>query len=155
MSEWYKTYYIVQTREDWYRLHLTENHFCLACGDDPDVMLRTIKRQIKTCRKVPKLMRAVERLDYGRPNDKTLAQYIKDYDTLPHVFEDEIAQAVRDTLEDIKFDTPFHRSMKRRRALTLDEDTQEQKTTTTEDYTTSPTIRKGLSLVRRKTPALT
>lgn len=154
MSNWYDTYYIVQTKKDWYRLHLTENHFCLACGSDLDAMLRTIKKQIKTYRKVPKLMRAVERLEYGRPNDKTLAQYTEDYNTLPHVCEGEIAQVVLEALEDLKFDTPFHRSMKRRRTLTVSEDAQEQKTTT-EDSTTSPTVHRGLSLVRRKTLALT
>lgn len=153
MSNWYDTYYIVQTRKDWYRLHLTENHFCIASGDDLDAMLRTVKKQIKTYRKVPKLMRAVEKLEYGRPNDKTLAQYTEDYNTLPHVCEDEIAQVVHDALEDIKFDTPFHRSMRNRRSLTTTDTPAPVDVVTPE--TTSPAIRKGLSLVRRKTLALT
>ena len=154
-DQWYNTFYIVKTREGWYRLHLTETHFCLASGGRPESMLQFIRNAVKHYRKVLKLMRTVESLDYGHPSPKTFEVYKKDYETLDHQFTEEIVQTIKESLEEVIFDTPFHRARKRRALLTT-ETTKDMTTKTTdagEDKTTT-TVHRGMSLLRRR-PVLT
>lgn len=113
-----KAFYIVQTREDWYRLHLTSTHYCLGACPDIESLLRTVKRLTKKYRTEQKLLRGLSHMeDKGLVNDSTREVYEQDYLAYHREHHDTVVKTVREALDEVKFDTPFHRAMKRTRRL--------------------------------------
>lgn len=113
-----KAFYIVQIREDWYRLHLTSTHYCLGACPNIEPLLRTVKRLTKKYRTEQKLLRGLSHMeDRGLVNDSTREVYEQDYLAYHREHHDTVVKTVREALDEVKFDTPFHRAMKRTRRL--------------------------------------
>lgn len=107
-------FYIVPIGDNWYNLRLKDSHYVLGCGSDLDRLLKTLRGLIKRYRTPAKLLSAVENFeDRGKVNDLTLAVYQGQYEALGNVMSDVVKKCVRDALEEVKFDTPFHRNRKK------------------------------------------
>ena len=113
-----KAFYIVQIREDWYRLHLTSTHYCIGGGIDLQPLLNTVTRLTKKYRTESRLLKGLSMTeDKGLISEKTKDFYEEDYNSLSQSFEDLVKTTVKKALDEVKFDTPFHRAMKRTRRL--------------------------------------
>lgn len=113
-----KAFYIVQVREDWYRLHITSTHYCLGACTSIEPLLGTVKRLTKKYRTEQKLLRGLSQTeDRGLVNDSTREVYEQDYLAYHREHHDIVVKTVREALDEVKFDTPFHRAMKRTRRL--------------------------------------
>ena len=109
-----KAFYIIQTDEDWYRLHVTSTHYCLGGCDNTESLLNTVMRLTKRYRNEQKLLKGLSKLnDGGHVNEKTFEVYDKEYNNSDYHFEKEVSDTVKKALEEVKFDTPYHRALKR------------------------------------------
>ena len=109
-----EAFYIVQVKEDWYRLHVTSTHYCLGAGCSLAPLLQTIKRLTKECRNEEGLLKRLSKLtDKGHVNKLTRTIYEKDYKRLSHYFKQVVEKTVREAKEESKYDTLFHRTMRR------------------------------------------
>ena len=110
-----KAFYIIQTDEDWYRLHVTSTHYCLGGCDNTESLLNTVMRLTKRYRNEQKLLKGLSKLnDGGRVNEKTFEVYDKEYNNSDYHFEKEVSDTVKKALDEVKFDTPYHRALKRK-----------------------------------------
>ena len=110
-----KAFYIIQTDEDWYRLHVTSTHYCLGGCDNTESLLNTVMRLTKRYRNEQKLLKGLSKLnDGGHVNEKTFEVYDKEYNNSDYHFEKEVSDTVKKALDEVKFDTPYHRALKRK-----------------------------------------
>lgn len=106
-------FYIVRTDKDWYRLHLTDTHYCLGATTTPEPLLKTVKRLIVTYRTKKRLMTAISGLeDKGVVSDKMREKYTEEYE-LYEDCEDLLADAIKEALEEVKMTNPFNLARKR------------------------------------------
>lgn len=139
-----KAFYIVKTREDWYRLHLTSTHYCLGGGLDLQPLLNTVARLTKKYRTESRLLKGLSMTeDKGLISEKTKDLYEEDYNSLSQSFEDLVKTTVKKALDEVKFDTPFHRAMKR--TMTLKKTTR----TMTTEHCVKDTTKRPKALVAR------
>lgn len=109
-----KAFYIVEVRKDWYRLHITSTHYCLGACDRLQSLLNTVIRLTKKYRNEDRLLKGLSKMeDCGQVNDSSLIMYRGDYTNLHAKYDGVVESAVREALEEVKFDTPFHRAMQR------------------------------------------
>lgn len=109
-----KAFYVVMVSEDWYRLHVTSTHYCLGAGSDLKALLRTVERLTKKYRSEHKLLKGLSQMeDGGQVNDSTYVLYEKDYKDLHKYFDSKVETTVKKALEEVKFDTPYHRAMRK------------------------------------------
>ena len=109
-----KAFYVVRVREDWYRLHVTTTHYCLGACDNLESLLRTVKRLTKKYRTEQKLLKGLSRMeDCGQVNESSLLIYRGDYKDLHSHYDSAVSGAVKEALEEVRFDTPYHRAMRR------------------------------------------
>lgn len=87
-------FYIVQTKPDWYRLHVTKTHFCIGAGDSLEKLLKTVEEYVLKYKTEEEMFNTISELEYGRPNTKTLLTYIKDYNTSAKLFKDRVEKVV-------------------------------------------------------------
>lgn len=87
-------FYIVQTSPDWYRLHVTETHFCIAAGNDLDKLLNTVKTYVKRYKSEEIMLDTLSKLEFGSPNDLTVKIDKEDYLMTAHLFKDLVEKAV-------------------------------------------------------------
>ena len=115
-----KAFYIVSPKENWYRLHLTSTHYCLGACDNLNSLLGTVKSLTKKYRTEHKLIAGLSKMeDGGHINSKTYDIYSQEYDNFHEDYDDIVESAVKAALEEVKFDTPFHRAMKRTHSIRL------------------------------------
>lgn len=113
-------FYIVSPREGWYRLHIKDSHYCLGAGRNLDALLETLRKTVKRYKRVSRLENALKELeDHGEVNDNTRSIYFEEYTLLAHVYTDKVYSTVRCALEEVKFDTPFRRNIKKVRDKSL------------------------------------
>ena len=111
-------FYIIQTREDWYRLHFAETHYVLGCGSDVKKLLETLRRLIKRCKNIKNVRKLLESFeDRGIVHENTRNVYEEEYKDSNHCCDVIVAETIRDTLEEVKFDTPFHRNRKKHKLI--------------------------------------
>ena len=142
-------FYIVPIGDNWYNLRLKDSHYVLGCGSDLDRLLKTLRGLIKRYRTPAKLLSAVENFeDRGKVNDLTLAVYQGQYEALGNVMSDVVKKCVRDALEEVKFDTPFHRNRKKHKLIGSNHSSEviEEKAEVKEEPVT---LKKGIRLKRR------
>lgn len=109
-----KAFYIVQVREDWYRLHVTATHYCLGACQSIESLLNTVVRLTKKYRNENKLLKGLSKMeDGGHISEKTLEVYEQDYENSDYHYETEVSETVKKALDEVKFDTPYHRALKR------------------------------------------
>ena len=113
-----EAFYIIQTREDWYRLHFSETHYVLGCGSDVKKLLETLRRLIKRCKNIKNVRKLIESFeDRGVVNENTRSVYEEELKDSNHCCDVIVAQTIRDALEEVKFDTPFHRNRKKHKLI--------------------------------------
>lgn len=146
----YDCFYIVEPREGWYRLHLKDTHYCLGSGDSIERLLNTLRRLVKKYRTKTKFLRAINHLeDRGLVGEKMLSLYREDYTNTHHLYSDIVKVAVKESLEEVKKDTPFNRVRKLVKTINTNEDyvTLENTRSTNEDLTT---VKRPKVLVNKK-----
>lgn len=71
-------------------------------------------RLTKRYRNEQKLLKGLSKLnDGGQVSEKTFEVYDKEYNNSDYHFEKEVSDTVKKALEEVKFDTPYHRALKR------------------------------------------
>ena len=110
-----KAFYIVRVKEDWYRLHMTTTHYCLGACQSLESLLNTVVRLTKKYRNENKLLKGLSKMeDGGHISEKTLEVYEQDYENSDYHYETEVSETVKKALDEVKFDTPYHRALKRK-----------------------------------------
>ena len=110
-----KAFYIVRVKEDWYRLHMTTTHYCLGACPSLESLLNTVVRLTKKYRNENKLLKGLSKIeDGGHISEKTLEVYEQDYENSDYHYETEVLETVKKALDEVKFDTPYHRTLKRK-----------------------------------------
>ena len=106
-------FYIVQVREDWYRLHVTSTHYCLGACGDVQALLNTVVRLTKKYKTVKGLNTALSKMeDKGRVNETTYVQYEKDYNELTPLWSGTVKSTVTKALEEVRSNSPIFKSFK-------------------------------------------
>ena len=106
-------FYVVQVREDWYRLHITSTHYCLGGCGDVQALLNTVVRLTKKYKTVKGLNTALSKMeDKGRVNETTYAQYEKDYSELAPLWSGTVKSTVTKALEEMRSISPLFKSFK-------------------------------------------
>lgn len=110
-----KAFYVVRVREDWYRLHVTATHYCLGACSSLESLLNTVVRLTKKYRNENKLLKGLSKMeDGGHCNQSTTEIYMQDYLELHHYYDKVVENTVKKALDEVKFDTPYHRTLKRK-----------------------------------------
>lgn len=109
-------FYIVQVREDWYRLHVTSTHYCLGACGDVQALLNTVVRLTKKHKTVKRLHTALSQMeDGGRVNESTYLLYEEDYNNLAPQWSDVVKSTVLKAQEEVRSNSPLMRSFKSKR----------------------------------------
>lgn len=109
-------FYIIQpnAREQWYRLHITETHYCLGGGVSVEQLLNSMDNYIKTFKSPARLLGAVhETEDGGRVYENTRAHYEEEYNTCTR-FDEEVEEHINNAFEEVKNSTPMRRGLRKK-----------------------------------------
>lgn len=107
-------FYIVKVRDNWYRLHIKDTHYCIGAGEELTPLLRTVSRLIKKYRTKSRILSALSRLeDKGQVNEHMREVYRQDYELLSEDCDGILTEVVAKALDEVKDDTPFKRTQKR------------------------------------------
>ena len=87
----------------WYMLMVRKTHFCLSCGGDLEVRLRTLKSCVKEHRTEQRLLDAMSRLDCGgKVSPATFEQREKDYREHGEDYKDLVESIVLEALAEAR-----------------------------------------------------
>lgn len=110
----FECFYIVEPQEGWYRLHLSENHYCLGSSNDLEALENTLKRLVKKYRTKERLLRGLSLLeDKGLVNTSVQKVYAHEYEESHLMYDGLVKSIVKSVLEEVKNDTPFNRARKK------------------------------------------
>lgn len=105
----YEVFYIIQVREDWYRLHIKDTHYCLGATHNLSALLETVKRLVKKYRTKDRLLKALSQMeDEGHVNEKTFEVYSTQYEALHRYFDELVKTTVKEALEEVKQNSTFN-----------------------------------------------
>lgn len=105
----YEVFYIIQVREDWYRLHIKDTHYCLGATHNLSALLETVKRLVKKYRTKDRLLKALSQMeDKGHVSEKTFEVYSTQYEALHHYFDGLVKTTVKEALEEVKQNSTFN-----------------------------------------------
>lgn len=80
-------FYIVQTKPDWYRLHVTKTHYCIGAGGDLNTLLSVVYKYTRSFRTEDNMIKRLSELIYGKPSVTTTKAYENDYRISGHKFD--------------------------------------------------------------------
>lgn len=105
-------FYIVE-KDNWFRLHIKDTHYCVSGCPTLDPLLKTVKRLIKRYKTKNKILSAFSsKEDKGRVGDKMFEVYQKEYEIYSGDYDDILDEVVSKTMEEVKNNTPLKRSQK-------------------------------------------
>jgi hypothetical protein len=114
----YDLFYVIRVREDWYRLHIKDTHYCISACDSLDSIERTIKRLITTFKTKDRLLRHLSTLeDKGVENEKTTEVYRNDYMSFTGDYEDWLRDIVSEALKEVRENSTYKKVSKRLKGL--------------------------------------
>ncbi len=106
------TFYMV-CKDNWYRLHIKDTHYCIGGGPSPEPLLKTVRRLIKKYRTKSRLFNALSHQeDKGLVNEKMTEKYAEEYELYSEDCDDILAEVVEQAVREVKEDTPFKRSQR-------------------------------------------
>ena len=105
-------------KRTWYMLIVKDTHYCLSCGSDLSVLIRTLKNTVKTYRSKERLLKALRGLsDSGTISPATFEQreqwyrlYGEDYEDLVH---STVLEALHEAKEEDKENSPLRKTTNR------------------------------------------
>lgn len=114
-------FYIIEIKDGWFNLCIKDTHYCVGCGTDPKVLLRTVKDFVKRYRTKDKFLKAISKTEHKgeHPNKQTYEHRKLLYETAKYDYHEEIEEAIQEMLEEIKGDTPFNSILKRKKTISL------------------------------------
>lgn len=149
-------FYIVKVNEDWYRLHVKDNHYCLGGCETIYPLLRTVERLIKKYRTKSRFLSSLSNLeDKGLVNETMTEIYQREYELYSDECDEILGEVVENVLEKVKNDTPFKRTQKRlgkvRSKMTENTDTDSPPShlDRAENDVKTPVIKKRPTLLKR------
>lgn len=104
-------FYIVN-KDGQYRLHVKDTHYCLGGCSSPEPLLKTVRRIIKKYKTKNRFFNALSHQeDKGHVNKRMTEIYEMDYQDYEDC-TDELNQVVKESLKEVKENTPFKRSQR-------------------------------------------
>ncbi len=150
------TFYMV-CKDNWYRLHIKDTHYCIGGCPSPEPLLKTVRRLIKKYRTKSRLFNALSHQeDKGLVNEKMTEKYAEEYELYSEDCDDILAEVVEQAVREVKEDTPFKRSqrilgkVKSKKTETTGNTSDSSPLETTENTTTEVKEKVRPRLLRKK-----
>lgn len=150
------TFYIV-CKDNWYRLHIKDTHYCIGGCPSPEPLLKTVRRLIKKYRTKSRLFNALSHQeDKGLVNKKMTEKYAEEYELYSEDCDDILTEVVEQAVREVKEDTPFKRSqrilnkVKSKKTETTGNTSDSSHLETTENTTTEVKEKVRPRLLRKK-----
>lgn len=106
------TFYMI-CKDNWYRLHIKDTHYCIGGGPSPEPLLKTVRRLIKKYRTKSRLFNALSsKEDKGVVNEKMYKVYQEEYELYSEDCDDMLYEVVAKAVEEVKENTPLKRSQR-------------------------------------------
>ena len=102
----------------WYMLMVRKTHFCISCGSDLDIRLRTLKSCVKEHRTEQRLLDSLSRLDCGgKVSPATFSQredyYLAHKEDYEDLVESIVLEALAEARAEDKANSPLHKTRTR------------------------------------------